>query len=128
MSKKKIILQGYTTAEHNAQISKIITDGCNTCWVRKACDEDSGTSCEGLLRANIEHVPPVRWRAECGGRYFYVDTDGRVEFSAEYGTRADDARYTLGNYFCTEADAERAAEYVKAAFECAQEELEGDGE
>ena len=128
MSEKKIILQGYTTAEHNAQISKIINDGCNTCWVRKACDEDSGTSCEGFLRANIEHVPPVRWWAEDGVGYWFVDSAGGIDISLECGNAGDDAHYAIGNYFRTEAGAERTVPYVKAAFERWHEENGGDGE
>ena len=53
-------------------------------------------------------VPPkeVRWRAEMGWVYWFVDDDGETE--TDYDTRhvSDELRYRIGNYFRTREEAE----------------------
>jgi hypothetical protein len=53
-------------------------------------------------------VPPkeVRWRAEMGCVYWFVDDDGETE--TDYDTRhvSDELRYRIGNYFRTREEAE----------------------
>lgn len=55
-----------------------------------------------------------RWRAKEGERYWCMQTDGEVAEDHEIGTDIDDMRYELGNYFKTEEEAQKAAEWLKA--------------
>ena len=53
-------------------------------------------------------VPPKekRWRAEEGGKYWYVDDDGQSEYDTDPRYDVDDARYSIGNYFRSREEAE----------------------
>lgn len=55
-----------------------------------------------------------RWRAKEGGRYWCVGNDGGVYDDYDDKTDVDDGRYELGNYFKTEEEAQRAANWLKA--------------
>lgn len=57
---------------------------------------------------------PKRWRAEGGGKYWYLDDCGVVLSNEEWGDDTDDFRYRIGNYFKTEAEAEAYKEYLIA--------------
>lgn len=57
---------------------------------------------------------PKRWRAEGGGKYWYLDDCGVVLSNEEWGDDTDDFRYSIGNYFKTEAEAEAYKEYLLA--------------
>lgn len=57
---------------------------------------------------------PKRWRAEGGGKYWYLDDYGVVLSNEEWGDDTDDFRYSIGNYFKTEAEAEAYKEYLIA--------------
>lgn len=55
-----------------------------------------------------------QWRAKEGGRYWCVGNDGGVYDDYDDKTDVDDGRYELGNYFKTEEEAQRAANWLKA--------------
>ena len=59
----------------------------------------------------------VNWRAEKGGRYWFVYSDSSVGQSAEHGDTTDDLRYNAGNYYRDEATAKEAARSLKECFE-----------
>lgn len=64
----------------------------------------------------LEPIPeePTRWRANKGEIYYFIETDGSVHFIYEIGLKYDDAKYEIGNYFKTEEEAKKAAEWLKA--------------
>lgn len=55
-----------------------------------------------------------RWRAKKGGQYWCVQSDGGVVYDHEIEVDVDDERYEIGNYFKTEEEAQRTAEWIKA--------------
>lgn len=57
---------------------------------------------------------PKRWRAEGDGKYWYLDDCGVVLSNDEWGDDIDDFRYSIGNYFKTEAEAKAYKEYLIA--------------
>ena len=113
-----------TKAEYEAEIERLSIGSCGSCVIAAQCD-GANAACTSKLYNHIEHVPPKRWRAEPHGVYWIVGSDGNADRSMDIECAIDNNRYTLGNYFRTREDAERAAEYVKAAYEHAQVELEG---
>ena len=55
-----------------------------------------------------------RWRPKKGGQYWCVQSDGGVVYDHEIKIDVDDERYEIGNYFKTEEEAQRTAEWFKA--------------
>ena len=51
--------------------------------------------------ADDKRVEAIRYRAKRGGKYFYIDSKGRIKKAEERGCSEDDNRYECGNYFRT---------------------------
>ena len=67
----------------------------------------------------IPKFKPKRWRAEKEETYFFVDTCGqaiRDKESSIIDKGIYDSRYNIGNYYCTQEEAEAAAERVRKAY------------
>lgn len=64
----------------------------------------------------FEELPDERkqWRAKEGERYWFMEEDGRVADDHDDKVGTDDRRYRLGNYFKTEEEAQKAADWLKA--------------
>lgn len=63
----------------------------------------------------FEEIPESRrWRAGEGERYWCVQSDGEKADDYEDKMDVDDLRYELGNYFKTEEEAQKAANWLKA--------------
>lgn len=64
----------------------------------------------------FEEIPEgyKRWRAKKGELYWYVRSDGGVVYDHEIKIDVDDDHYELGNYFKTEEEAQKAADWLKA--------------
>lgn len=54
-----------------------------------------------------------RWRAKHSEYYYYINPQFKTEWTVEAFTKKDDASYNLGNYFKTEQEAQKYAEYMK---------------
>nr|DAJ81262.1 MAG TPA: hypothetical protein [Caudoviricetes sp.] len=80
---------------------------------------------EGGLRWNAEEkrVEKIRWRAEDGKEYYYVDNQEIIIVDKEDGHWADENRYRIGNYFHTREQAEEAARRVKETLRKYHEEI-----
>ena len=65
----------------------------------------------------LEEIPEEykRWRAREGGLYWCVRDDGEVGNDCEIRVDVDDGRYGFGNYFKTEEEAQKAADWLKAS-------------
>ena len=64
--------------------------------------------------AELKHLldqPEGRWRANFGGRYFFIDGDWDVASSSQDGIKIDDLRHSKGNYFQTEEQAKASNIY-----------------
>lgn len=63
------------------------------------------------LRWNAEELKfePIRWRAEYGGKYWYIGDDGEIHESTDIRSCFDKSRYNFCNYFQTK-------ELIKQAF------------
>lgn len=48
-----------------------------------------------------------RWRAEKGGKYYFLNTECEIRNIWEDKTKEDETRYNLGNYFKTEEEAQK---------------------
>lgn len=57
-------------------------------------------------------IKPKRWRAEKDNCYYYLLTTGDVSFSDDFYGTIDEKRYSIGNYFRTKEQAERARELL----------------
>ena len=53
------------------------------------------------------------WRADLWGKYFYFDDFLNVKFSWEKNLEVDDMRWSVGNYFATVGEAEKAVNEAK---------------
>lgn len=78
----------------------------------------SGITLEKFPNALEKFWKPVeeeykRWRAKKGDKFYYVDLDGHATYEKE-GDYNYDGNYITGNYFKTEAEAQAAADYLKA--------------
>lgn len=64
----------------------------------------------------FEEIPEEykRWRAKEGEWYWCVKSDGGVYDDCEIRIGIDDGRYGLGNYFKTEEEAQKAADWLRA--------------
>lgn len=64
---------------------------------------------EELEKQEIE----VRWRAKEGGTYFYVCSNGNIDWNWDIAGKTSTNHYNLGNYFQTKEEAEKAVEKIK---------------
>lgn len=64
----------------------------------------------------LEEIPEEykRWRAELDGIYCYICDDGAALHSMEDNHSIDGSRYAIGNYFKTEEEAQKAADWLRA--------------
>ena len=53
------------------------------------------------------------WRADLWGKYYYFDEFLNVKFSWEKNIEVDDMRWSVGNYFATVGEAEKAVNEAK---------------
>ena len=78
------------------------------------------------LRWNVEEkrVEKIRWRAQDGEKYYYVNDQGNVMVDEEDDDICfDQNRYEFGNYFCTKEQAKEAANRVKETLRKFHEEI-----
>ena len=54
-----------------------------------------------------------RWRAESKEIYFFINDYCEITSDNDFFCDEDNARYYFGNYFKTEKEAEKYAEYMK---------------
>lgn len=54
----------------------------------------------------IEKPKYKRWRAEKGGKYYFLDSSCSVVYMVDYYIEFDRKRYEVGNYFKTKEEAE----------------------
>lgn len=54
----------------------------------------------------IEKPKYKRWRAEKGGKYYFLDGSCSVVYMVDYYIESDRKRYEVGNYFKTKEEAE----------------------
>lgn len=62
------------------------------------------------LDSQHKEEPKKRWRAEEHGKYWCAGVDGIAYADEEQFTYYDNAKYDIGNYFRTEAEAQEAAD------------------
>lgn len=73
--------------------------------------------------AEEKRVEKIRWRAEDGEGYFYVDNQGRKIAKNEECKFVDEDRFAFGNYFRTIYKAEEAARRIREALRQYHEEI-----
>lgn len=80
------------------------------------------------LRWNVEEkrVEQIRWRAEEGKKYYYIDNQGIPRVDTEDGHISDADRYEFGNYFRTKEQVEEAAKRVNGTLRKYHEEIKSD--
>lgn len=105
------ILEAYERGEeieYRISLSKWYTLGSKEEFIKE-------TGCEYKFNfSNIEYrIKKKRWRAEEGEYYFYIGYNLEVFEEMEDFCEADDECYEVSNYFKTEEEAQRAADYLK---------------
>ena len=73
--------------------------------------------------AKEKKVEKIRWRAEDGKVYYYVDNQGVIIVDREDGGYVDQNRHEFGNYFRTREQAEEAIKQLKETLRKFHEEL-----
>lgn len=68
----------------------------------KAVDKDHS------VLFDIVELP--KWRAKVGGRYYFINYLGIVNFDTDLRGSVDDIAYEIGNYFQTKEEAEKYTE------------------
>ena len=63
-----------------------------------------------------KEVEKIRWRAERGGIYYFIDSCGKVIKDIDSRWSPDDSRFLSGNYFKTREDAEPYSQKAKELF------------
>lgn len=71
------------------------------------CEETINKIKEFIDYVNEKYGTLKRWRAEDGKKYYYIDSYQRILRNTDLRHSYDDMRYELGNYFQTEAEAQR---------------------
>lgn len=103
--------------------------GWNIHFFRHATEEEQQLLFDKMkeqgLQWNAEEkrVEHVRWRAEDGKDYFFVDSRGNIVGDEEGGLPEDIERYEFGNYFRTRERAKKAAEAVRETLRQFHEEI-----
>lgn len=72
--------------------------------------------------ADTKKLEPIRWRADKGATYYYVDERGNVLACGDTHGCADDWRYFFRNYFKTRDAAKPYAEKMQELFRNSKEE------
>ena len=54
-----------------------------------------------------------RWRADIGEEYYYIFSNGDIDYTSERDGKASANHYDLGNYFQTKEEAEKVVEKIK---------------
>lgn len=86
---------------------------------RHATEEDKAELFDKMKEQGLQwnpeekQVKKIRWRAEEGDGYFYVDNQGRKIAKNEECKFVDEDRFAFGNYFRTKEQAEEAARRIK---------------
>lgn len=67
------------------------------------------------LRWNAEdkRIETIKWRANGGEKYFYINSKGVIKKDEEKGYCDDECRYAFGNYFRTYEQAKEVAKRMK---------------
>ena len=72
---------------------------------------------EGLVwNEETKEVEKIRWRAEKGCSYYYINVYGAIIETIEEYWSPDDSRFLSGNYFKTREDAESYSQKAKELF------------
>lgn len=78
------------------------------------CTTEEKTLIEEKVKAiNEKYGIKKRWRADRDRRYYFIDDEFNVRCNIEENLSLDNDRYEIGNYFKTEKEIEKYAEYIK---------------
>lgn len=103
---EKGICMVYSTDTYESAVSKY--DKSNGCIAIAT----TYAKLKGIEIPTIDEAS-TSWRAESGGRYYYVNHTGIVEDDVETNHYFDDENYKFGNYFKTREQAESAHKKIK---------------
>lgn len=101
----------------------VLSDNAEKRWgdgaLQQATEEEKQTLFDKMkeqgLQWNAEEkrVEQIRWRAEEGKDYFFVDSRGNIVEYEENSNCIDEDSYEFGNYFRTEEQAKEATKRMK---------------
>ena len=89
----------------------ILSDESDTEIGINICDEEQKKMIEEKVRL-INKKYGKSWRAEKSGKYYCIDSTFDIDTKYENFKDEDEERYTFGNYFKTEQEAQEYAEYM----------------
>nr|DAS25100.1 MAG TPA: hypothetical protein [Caudoviricetes sp.] len=90
----------------------ILSDESDTKIGINICDEEQKKMIEEKVRL-INKKYGKSWRAEKSRKYYCIDSTFNIDKKYENFKDEDEERYTFGNYFKTEQEAQEYAEYMK---------------
>lgn len=73
--------------------------------------------------AEEKRVEKIRWRAEKGNKYFYIDRTGEISICREDNYNIDAVLYAVGNYFRTIEQAKEVVKRIKETLKKYHEEI-----
>lgn len=93
-------------------------EGCRFATPEEKADFLKRLETEERLRwnADTKKLEPIRWRAQGGEIYYYVNSWGEIVACKDCYTGVDKYRHEIGNYFLTEDAAKPYAEKMKELF------------
>lgn len=71
---------------------------------------------DGIHSVLFDIVELPKWRAELGGRFYFINYIGKVDFDTDLRGYADNGAYEIGNYFRTKEEAEKYIEKFHEIF------------
>lgn len=71
---------------------------------------------DGIHSVLFDIVELPKWRAEIGGRFYFINYIGKVDFDTDLRGYTDNSAYEIGNYFQTKEEAEKYIEKFHEIF------------
>lgn len=91
-----------------ASVKLLGGDTCNTIYYVNKQKQAMWVNAIHSELFDIVELP--RWRAEIGGRFYFINYIGKVDFDTDLRGYADNSAYEIGNYFQTKEEAEKYTE------------------
>lgn len=98
----------------SASVKLLAGDTCNTIYYVNKRKQATWVNAIHSELFDIVELP--KWRAKVGGRYYFINYIGKVDFDTDLRGYADNSAYEIGNYFKTKEEAEKYIEKFHEIF------------
>ena len=63
-----------------------------------------------LQEFNEKYGTPKRWRAKAEDKFYFIDSNGCIDYKLDFMHKEDENKYKIGNYFKTKEEAQKVKE------------------